>query len=254
MKTISNMILESIHESDNEILTEAKKDYSNSVPANVIKNIDKMLEQGGAGSRWKISDVYDDLSIFDWWPEYLTPSHLKKMRSFLSQAIKLGFDKYCCFKVGASGCANGMWASDAATTDGYSPKDCKTLYHSFTPDYNYWDVDLGNDFTHQDFKTIGEVKRYIEEETKGKEEMETTTPDEVVTGKEAVDKSDVEINLEEKSIKEACDYLKELTGLVFNTTRLNSRQYKLFNSEDNYVVVTLNNGKISNISDINIKK
>ncbi len=255
--SVSTKIFESISE-DNKIkrLNEAKgnKDYSSSVPSNVIAKIDEMLEHGGYGARWRIDNVYDDLAIFDWWPEYLTPSHLKKMKSFLTQAIKLGFDKYCCFKVGASGCANGMWASDTPTTDGYSPKDCKTIYHSFTPDYNYWDVDLGNGFTNQQFKTVGEVKRFIQEETQGVEDMNNTEPDKVPETTEVVDENPIKTDLIDKTVSDACVYLNELTGLSFNTTKLNNTQMKLFASEDNYLVVTLNKDKITNVSNINIKK
>ena len=133
--SVSTKIFESISaDNKKKKMLEATSDYSSTVPANVIAKIDEMLSQAYTGARWRIEDVYKDLSIFDWWPEYLSTSHLKKMRTFLTQAISLGFDKYCCFKVGASGCANGMWASDAPTTDGYSPKDCKTLYRSFTPE------------------------------------------------------------------------------------------------------------------------
>jgi len=254
---ISAKIFESISQ-DNKIkkLNEAKgnKDYSNSVPANVIANIDKLLSNAYPGARWRIDNIYNELAIFDWWPEYLSISKLKQMKAFLQQAIKLGFDKYCCFKVGASGCANGMWASDAPTTDGYSPDNCKTIYHSFTPDYSYWDVDIGNGFTDLEFKSIGEVKRYIEEETRGKAEMETTTPDEVPETTEVVDADNLKNELLNKSVSEACSYLNELTGLTYNTTRLNSRQMKLAASEDNYLVVTLNNNVIARVSDINIKK
>ena len=59
------------------------------------------------------------------------------MRTFLKEAIKLGYKGYVCFKVGASGCANGMWAYKAETTNGYSP-DGDAIYRSFTPDYTYW--------------------------------------------------------------------------------------------------------------------
>lgn len=255
--SVSTKIFESISE-DNKIkaLNEAKGngDYSNSVPANVIANIDTMLADSYSGARWRIDKVYDDLAIFDWWPEYLTVSKLKQMRSFLQQAIKLGFDKYCCFKVGASGCANGMWASNAPTTDGYSPKDCKTIYHSFTPDYTYWDVDLGNGFTDQQFRTIGEVKRYIQEETQGIEDMNNTQPDEVHKATEVIDENPIKTDLIDKSVSEACAYLNELTGLTYNTARLNGRQMKLFASEDNYLIVTLDRDKIVSVSDINIKK
>jgi len=88
----------------------------------------------------EIEDCYRDLSIFDWWNRYLSLSQLKQMRTFLKEAIKLGYTGYVCFKVGASGCANGMWADRVPTTDGYSPKDKDFLYRSFTPDYTYWDI------------------------------------------------------------------------------------------------------------------
>ena len=85
-------------------------------------------------------EACDDLSIFDWWTDYLTLGELKTMRTFLREAIKLGYTGYVCFKVGASGCANGMWADRQPTTDGYSPRGGDFLYRSFTPDYTYWDI------------------------------------------------------------------------------------------------------------------
>lgn len=84
-----------------------------------------------------INNVYDELSIFDWWNDVLSMSQLKDMRKFVRTAIELGYDGYVCFKVGATGCANGMWAHKRESTDGYSP-DGKALYKSFTPAYNYW--------------------------------------------------------------------------------------------------------------------
>jgi len=100
----------------------------------VLDRLEKMIE---AGYSRRISDVYDDLSIFDWWPERLTITHMKQMRTFLKAAIKLGYKGYVCFKVGAHMCANGMWASKAESTNGYSPKG-ETIYRSFTPDYTYY--------------------------------------------------------------------------------------------------------------------
>ena len=73
----------------------------------VLNKLEAMIERGCSR---EIRQVYDDLSIFDWWPERLTITHMKQMRTFLREAIKLGYDGYVCFKVGASGCANGMWA------------------------------------------------------------------------------------------------------------------------------------------------
>ena len=111
-----------------------------------------------AGSKWcqrhyccvPMREVYRELSIFDWWVDELTLSRLKEMRTFLREAIKLGYTGYVCFKVGASGCANGMWANKLPTTNGYSPDGCDFLYRSFTPDYTYWDItyadrDCGDD-------------------------------------------------------------------------------------------------------------
>lgn len=168
---------------ENKLINKTNKfestDYSNTVPANVIRNIDDMLSNGNyPGAKWKISNVYSQLSIFDWWPEYISPTRLNQMRKFLQDAMSIGCDKYCCFKVGASGCANGMWASDKATTDGYSPKGGKTLYRSFTPDYTYYDIDLGDGFTQQKFKSFRDVKNYIAEQEKLKsQDNEINTED-----------------------------------------------------------------------------
>ena len=90
--------------------------------------------------RVPMREVCRELSIFDWWVDDLTLSRLKEMRTFLREAIKLGYTGYVCFKVGATGCANGMWANKLPTTNGYSPDGCDFLYRSFTPDYTYWDI------------------------------------------------------------------------------------------------------------------
>ena len=84
------------------------------------------------------------------------------MRTFLTQAISLGFDKYCCFKVGASGCANGMWAyKEKNGVD----EDC--LYRSFSPDYTYYSFNKngkwfpeGNDY--DSLKTVKMLERALE--------------------------------------------------------------------------------------------
>lgn len=103
----------------------------------VLERLEKMIERGCSV---QIKHVYDDLSIFDWWPERLGLGHMKQMRTFLKEAIKLGYVGYVCFKVGASGCSNGMWAYKESTTDGYSPntRKCDAIYRSFTPDYTYY--------------------------------------------------------------------------------------------------------------------
>lgn len=252
--SVSTKIFESISaDNKKKKMLEATSDYSSTVPANVIAKIDEMLGQAYPGARWRIEDVYKDLSIFDWWPEYLSTSHLKKMKTFLTQAISLGFDKYCCFKVGASGCANGMWASDAPTTDGYSPKDCKTLYRSFTPDYTYYSVDLGTGFG-EELKTIREVKEYINGENSDIDTMNSVEPDKVPETTETLDKDSIKNSLVGKTVSEACAYLNELTGLKYNTSTLNKRQVKIFTTNDNYLMVTLDRDKITSVGNINIKK
>lgn len=92
---------------------------------------------------YRIAEVADRLSIFDWWNDNLSYSQLKDMRSFLRTAGRLGYNGYVCFKVGASGCANGMWAHKEESTNGYSP-DGECLFRSFTPDYIEWDAQLPN--------------------------------------------------------------------------------------------------------------
>ncbi len=103
------------------------------------------ISYGGYGYRenrkyyFKMDAVCDELSIFDWWNDNLSLNKLKDMQKFLKEAIKLGYTGYVCFKVGASGCANGMWAYKALSETGYSPNG-EALYKSFTPDYNYWQI------------------------------------------------------------------------------------------------------------------
>ena len=117
---------------------------------------------------FRISAVYDYLSIFDWWPETLSLHQLKDMRKFLKEAIKLGFTGYVCFKVGATGCANGMWAYKNTSDRGYSP-DGPALYKSFTPEYNYWGINPTGDEWVPDrdnfdsLKTIKDLEKFIAE-------------------------------------------------------------------------------------------
>lgn len=105
----------------------------------VLLNVERMLEEieHRPNKRYTIWGVCEELSIFDWWPDYLYKSNLEDMRKFLREAIKLGYEGYVCFKVGMTGCANGMWAHKAESTTGYSP-DGEALYKSFTPAYEYW--------------------------------------------------------------------------------------------------------------------
>lgn len=115
--------------------------YESKNAQNVLDRVDEKLDaiyEQGIKS-YRIDDVYDELSIFDWWNERLSKTQLLDMQRFLREAIKLGYTGYVCFKVGATGCANGMWAHKQESEDGYSPKG-EVLYKSFTPSYNYWSV------------------------------------------------------------------------------------------------------------------
>lgn len=120
---------------------------------------------------YNMDDVYDRLSIFDWWTDTLGYSRLVQMRSFLREAVKLGFTGYVCFKVGVSGCANGMWAHTEESTDGYSPNGGDILYHSFTPDYTYWSFtrngewipSTDDDERFDSIKTVRELEKVFRE-------------------------------------------------------------------------------------------
>lgn len=113
----------------------------------------------------EMDEVFDELSIFDWWTKYISLNQLKQMRTFLREAIKLGYTGYVCFKVGASGCANGMWANKLPTTNGYSPK-CEFLYRSFTPDYTYWDIcDYSNGYGDKGYTLAKAVGKEFDELT-----------------------------------------------------------------------------------------
>ena len=100
----------------------------------------------------------DELSVFDWWKNYLGKTDLKNMKYFLEKALELGFTGYVCFKVGASGCSNGMWAHTEESSDGYSP-DGPCLYRSFTPDYTKWNINKGKGFQKQDYLSITEIEK-----------------------------------------------------------------------------------------------
>ena len=135
----------------------------------VLRNVELMIARAKEhNNRYYISDVYEGLGIFDWWNEYLSVSQLKDMRKFLREAIKLGYEGYVCFKVGAKGCSNGMWAHKADSTDGYSP-DGEALYKSFVNEYNYWSVcdnnekwfPEGNDYN--SLHTIKDLEQMITE-------------------------------------------------------------------------------------------
>lgn len=139
-----------------------------------IKVLEDKRDRGiyyGRYPRLRIREVCDELSIFDWWDEYLSLTQLQDMKKFLKEAIKLGYKGYVCFKVGVTGCANGMWANTEPTTTGYSPNGCAFLYKSFTPAYNYWTAydkegqelgkKLGRDC--DEFKTIKDLEKALQE-------------------------------------------------------------------------------------------
>lgn len=114
---------------------------------------------------YAMKDVYDRLSIFDWWVNYLSLTRLKDMKKFLETAIELGYTGYVCFKVGAKGCSNGMWAHKEESTDGYSPNG-DFIYKSFTPAYNYWNIKKDNKMYPEtkefdSIKTIKDVKELV---------------------------------------------------------------------------------------------
>lgn len=112
--------------------------YTDKNAAVVLEYVEDMIARYGIDYKTiYIDDVYDTLSIFDWWKDTLSLSNLKDMRKFLREAVKLGYTGYVCFKVGSTGCSNGMWAYKAESTTGHSP-DGEALYKSFTPAYNYW--------------------------------------------------------------------------------------------------------------------
>lgn len=117
----------------------------------VLENVENYIANANPyGIPYKIREVCKELSIFDWFKANLFVSNLEEMRAFLREAIKLGFTGYCCFKVGATGCANGMWAYTVESENGYSPNTGDILYRSFTPDEIYWSAEIGGKWLDHD--------------------------------------------------------------------------------------------------------
>ena len=120
----------------------------------------RFVRKGWSGKKvFRMNAVYNELSIFDWWNEELSMNQLKQMKYFIEQAIKAGFTGYVCFKVGAKGCANGMWAHNEESTNGYSPKG-DVLYHSFVSGRNYYSVCV-NDKWSDDELNYRQVKEFL---------------------------------------------------------------------------------------------
>ena len=137
----------------------------------VLENVNRMIQAGesikakcGYSYKWRISEVCNDLGIFDWWNELISVSQLKQMKKFLETAIELGYTGYVCFKVGASYCSHGMWAHELDSDTGYSPNEGGCLYHSFRNGDNYYDLKingqwLGNDEKYQ--YSLKEIKAIL---------------------------------------------------------------------------------------------
>lgn len=99
------------------------------------RNITNLIREGKFP--YSIDDVYNSVGIFDWWKNTLSKADLENMLRFLNTAEKYGFTGKVGFKVGVTGCANGMWAT---RTDDPDSKDKAFLYRSFTTDYTNWDA------------------------------------------------------------------------------------------------------------------
>ena len=132
-----------------------------------IEKADDYKAAWGCNMKFKIYDCCDDLSIFDWWNEWLSVSQLKQMEKFLQTAIDLGYGGYACFKVGAAGCSHGMWVHTLESEDGYSPSEGGCLFHSFRSGDNYYDLKLeSGEWLHsrvdKDSFTLKEIKAYMD--------------------------------------------------------------------------------------------
>lgn len=112
------------------------KDYKRFNAEVVLGEVEKLINKG---RRVSVEDTFETLSIFDWWKDHLTLSDLVDMKTFLRTAIDNGFTGYVCFKVGITGCSNGMLAYKEQSQDGYAP-DGDVMYRSFTPAYTSWSV------------------------------------------------------------------------------------------------------------------
>lgn len=145
------------------------KSSNREVAINLAELIETAEDKKSRGFRplFRITDVYEELSIFDWWNEYLSLSQMKQMQKFIDTAEQLGYSGFVCFKVGAAGCSHGMWAYKNESEDGYSP-DGECLYHSFRSGDNYWDCLLPDgEWLHEKYDnkcdfTLREVKAHLD--------------------------------------------------------------------------------------------
>lgn len=103
----------------------------------VKENVFEYIKRCDRGESFTIPQVCDDCGIFDWFDDRIGRTKFQEMYSFLNAAEKLGYTGYCCFKVGSSFTANGMWAYKNESTTGYSP-DGGFIYRSFSPNYTEW--------------------------------------------------------------------------------------------------------------------
>lgn len=136
--------------------------------SDLIDESDENYKEYGKRDKIYIDDVYKKLSIFDWFKDTLSQKDLKNMFDFCTLAIRLHFDGYICFKVGASGCANGMWAHKEKSTTGYSP-DCDFIFRSFTPDETYYAIHESSEYYPEKYNAWNkkDLINYVKNEYKG---------------------------------------------------------------------------------------
>lgn len=217
--------------------------YKTKNAAAVLKNVESMIIdiENGMVRKYRIYDICDELSIFDWWNDYLSKSQLKDMRKFLKEAIKLGYTGYVCFKVGATGCSNGMWAYKAESTTGHSP-DGEALYKSFTPNYNYWqfsDAD-GNwfpagDAAYDSLKTIKDLETALAAFL-AQEEAEAEAEAEVIDTEAAEIEAEEAIEVEEVEVVEDAPAVETKS----TTVKVNKDRYKALKWAVTYALKDMN--------------
>lgn len=187
---------------------------------NTLPDPNRMSWKGYSNDKkFKIRALCDELSIFDWWNDYLSMSQLNQMKKFLEQAIKLGFTGYVCFKVGAKGCSHGMWAHTVETTTGHSPEEGDTLYHSFVSGENYWDVEIDGEWLHekmlhphQNYRfTLAQVKEALTA-TKREEVLQKLQKQPTQQPEEAIDESK---EIAESVMQEFKVYFKDGNQKIF---------------------------------------